>query len=341
MAGRLRWAGSEIAKAVSSLFLLVFVSFWLVRLTGNPIEIALGDRLNDAELEERIRGAGLDKPLAEQFVDYISALSRLDLGNSIFSSQPVLQSIMRSAGATFELAVPSLFFGLLFAYLIAYGTVRGSSSLIRFLHGQSAIFIYALPAFLLSVVVQSVFSAAGFDLPVSGRLSISGQLEYQSLHTKTGLVILDSLAAGHYQLTLDALAHLVLPVLVLASLTAAALTRVFALQIQDSLSRGYVIGARAKGLEESAVIRRYGVRPVISQMISISALEVAAVLTGAIYVENAFEIRGLGYLLVESVLARDYALVQGLVVALGFTIISINLIANELGRQLDPRIVTR
>ena len=189
--------------------------------------------------------------------------------------------------------------------------------------------------------MQSVFSAAGFDLPVSGRLSISGQLEYQSLHTRTGLVILDSLAAGHYQLTLDALAHLVLPVLVLASLTAAALTRVFALQIQDSLSRGYVVGARAKGLEESAVIRRYGVRPVISQMISISALEVAAVLTGAIYVENAFEIRGLGYLLVESVLARDYALVQGLVVALGFTIISINLIANELGRQLDPRIVTR
>jgi peptide/nickel transport system permease protein len=341
LAGRLRTASSEIVKALTSLFLLVVASFWLVRLTGNPIAIALGDRLSDQELEKRIRQAGLARPIGEQFLDYLAAVGRLDLGKSVFTSESVSEKIFRAFGSTFELAVPSLVFGILVAYGMAYLALRLSPSWVRSLHAQSAIVTYALPAFLLAVLGQWIFALVGVSLPVNGRLSVAGQIEYQSLPTRTGFVVLDSIANWNYKLALDALSHLVLPVIVLGALTAAALTRIFLLQIQSSLEKTYVTGARAKGLVESQVIKRYGVRPVLAQMVSISGLEVAAVITGAIYVENAFEIRGLGYLLVESVLARDYSLVQGLVLVLGVVIIAVNFVTSAWSRRLDPRIETK
>lgn len=341
MARRLRTASSEIVKAVSSLFLLVVASFWLVRLTGNPIVIALGDRLSDDELEQRIRQAGLDRPIGEQFLDYLAAVSRLDLGTSVFSSESVFEQILQAFGATLELAIPAIAFGILAAYAMAYLAIKFSVSWVQTLHVQTAIVTYALPAFLLAVVGQWFFTVGGFDLPVNGRLSVSGQIEYQSLPTRTGFVVLDSLVNLNHGLAMDALRHLLLPVLVLGSLTAAALTRIYLLQIQASLNQSYVTGARAKGLRESQVIKRYGVRPVVAQMVSISGLEAAAVITGAIYVENAFEIRGLGYLLVESVLARDYSLVQGLVLILGFVIITVNFVTSTWSRFLDPRIANK
>ena len=332
-----RRLGVELSRAVVSLFLLVSASFFLMRLTGNPIAIALGDKLSEVELQKRIVSAGLDKPVGEQFTQYITHLFQLNLGASIFSGESVALRIVSVIGATVELAIPALVIGIGLAYSGAFLAVRIRSRSFQKIYLLVVIGLLAIPAFLLGALARTVAGLAAINAPTTGRLSLVNQIQYERFESKTGFVLLDSFLAGEQAVFLDGLFHLWLPVSVLALFVAAALARPFYAQLQMAQTSGYVLGARAKGVSENRIVLRHSTRTVLSSLISISGLEIAAVLTGAIYVENTFEIRGLGFLLVDSVIARDFPIVQGLVIVIGLSVIFINLLASSWAKIVEPR----
>jgi peptide/nickel transport system permease protein len=328
---------SELVRALASLSLLVFATFWLVRLTGNPLEISMGDRLTEAELARRISNAGLDKPFFEQLGEYAVSMSRGDFGSSVFSERSVGSMLLSSMGTSLELAVPTMLIAISLAYLLATVAIRRFSSWGKTTYGLLSISIFALPAFLIAVPLKALFSGGAAALPASGRMSLLGQIQYQSLETKSGFVVTDAILQGRFDIALDAITHLILPVMALSLIMAAVLTRIYYLQIQASLEQPYVTGARAKGLKEFRLLHTHGTRPVLSRMVAISGIEIAALFTGVIYIENAFELRGLGFLLVESVLQRDYPVVQGVTVFIGTVVIIFNLFATGIAALLEPR----
>lgn len=327
----------EFFRAVVALALLVTSSFFLMRLTGNPLVIALGDKLNEVELQKRISQAGLDKPLAEQFLNFLNGLMKFDLGDSILSGESVATRIISVVGGTVEVAVPALILGLGLAYAGAFLAVRIRSNTFQRSYLIAVITLLSLPAFLLGAIARAAAATVGIDAPTVGRLSLLSQIRYQQFETQTGFIVFDSLLAGDERVLFDAFLHLWLPVSVLSLIVAAAVARPFYAQLFSASNSGYVLGARAKGLSENVILLRHSTRNVLSSLISISGLEIAAVLTGAIYVENTFEIRGLGFLLVDSVLTRDFPIVQGLVLFIGLVVILVNLVSSNWARLIEPR----
>ncbi len=282
-----------------TIFILVTVVFFLMRITGDPITAALGGRLPPDQLAERVAAAGYDRPLVIQYLEYLGNLVRGDFGTTFTDNRPVTTILATYGAATAELVgyslVVALLFGIPFGMIAAYRRDRWPDAVLRVV----AILGYATPVFFIGLMLKLVFSVRLGLLPVSGRLSTSGELTMATITNPSPFYVLDALRLGDVALLRDVVSHAILPALALGFLTGGVFLRLVRTNLIGTLERPYIESARSRGVGEARLVRKHALRPALIPVITVMGMQIAMSLGGAVLTETTFEWKGLGFMLAQ------------------------------------------
>jgi len=285
---------------------LVFLFVHLI--PGDPVEVMLGEQALATDKEALRRNLGLDRPLHLQYVGFIKGLLTGTLGRSLFTDEPVGETLLRHLGPTALLAGASLLIALAFALPLGILAALRQGSLLD----RGAILLaltgVAIPNFVLGPLLILAFSIGLGWTPVSGAEGPS---------------------------------HLILPALTLGTAMAGILSRMIRSSLLETLGEEYLRTARAKGLPERAVILRHALRTSLIPVITVVGLQAGGLLSGALITETIFAWPGLGRLTIQAINSRDYPLVQGAVLFIALGYVTVNFITDLLYARADPRIRLR
>ncbi|HEY7564327.1 MAG TPA: ABC transporter permease [Acidimicrobiia bacterium] len=349
----------RLLYAIPVLLGIVVVVFLLVRaIPGDPCRAMLGEKAT-AEACERFDAAnGLDQPVPAQLGIFLSKLVRLDLGESIRFSRPVTQILIERMPMTMELSVAALTLALLVGIPLGIIAAMRHNTAADVGTMAAANVGVSMPVFWLGLMLAYLFALVlketPFALPPSGRLTagISSQPFYEVwgwtvpetgfrsslLQFISNFFIFNALISGQWEVMWDAIKHLILPALALATIPLSIIARITRSSLLEVLGSDYVRTARAKGAVERRVVGRHALRNALLPVVTIGGLQLGGLLGGAVLTESVFSLAGVGRALVEAIFSRDYAVIQGmtLLVALGFVIV--NLAVDISYAYLDPRI---
>ncbi|MDT0548719.1 MULTISPECIES: ABC transporter permease [Streptomyces] len=322
------------------LFALASLVFLAIRLLpGSPATslAAGGNSLSAAEVsanEERVsRALGLDQPLLTQYGTFLDDLVHLRLGSSFYGSNSVLGLLADALPATIELTLAAMTVAVLLG--VSSGVVaalRKGRWIDTVIRGVATV-SFSLPWFALGVLGIIVFGVWLRWLPVLGRLPSS--LNY---HPTTNFVLLDAILQNRPELVWPWIEHLILPSVTLALSMAGFITRIVRASVLEVLGDDFVRTARMKGLSESVVIRHHVLRNAWLPIVTVLGLQFGSLLGGSVITETVFSYAGVGHLLVQGVLQRDYPVVQGAALAIALLFTLVNHAVDLLYTVLDPRI---
>jgi peptide/nickel transport system permease protein len=315
--------------------ILVTIVFFVMRvLPGDPALAVLRDGASDEQLAAYRAQMGLDKPIPEQYVEFLSGLIRFDFGQSMSRPRTVVEEITLFLPATIELAICSMFViatvGIFSGAFAAQHRKSASDYTIRVL----SIVLYSIPIFWLGLMFQMYFGAKLGWLPVSGRLSPGMTPEYRI----TGMYTIDAILKQDWALLKDALMHLILPSLTLGLVIAGVFTRLTRANMLDVLEEDFITAGRARGLRERVLVYKHGLRNAAIPIVTLLGLQFAVLLAGAILTETTFSWPGLGRLLVDRIFDRDFSVVQGSIVFFALLVAGASLVVDVIYGFLDPRI---
>ena len=301
-------------QAIPVMVLVATAVFLLLRLTpGDPTDILLGPEATPERAAELRRDLGLDQPLPVQWAVWFGHVLRGDLGESIFLRRPVTQAIWERAEPTLMLTLLSLLIAVMLGLSlgIAAAVRQGSwADIVAMLVSLAGI---SMPTFWIGLNLILVFSVILGLLPVAGYKPLSEGL-WENVR------------------------YLVLPAVTLGFYDAALLARMTRSMMLGVLKEHYVRTARSIGVSERRVVLRHALRNALIPLLTIVGLMFAGLMGGALVTETVFNIPGVGRLLIQAVLRRDYALVQGIVLLIAGAYVFINLCVDILYGVLDPRI---
>lgn len=316
---------------------VTLVSFALVQVVpGDPVAASLGDQASAdpatvAAFRERF---GLDKPLPEQYLIYVTNLVQGNFGESLQTRRPVAEDLAKYMSATIELSLVAMTIamigGVALGIIAAVYRDRWPDQVIRVISLAGV----SVPTFWLSLVCLYVFFFQLGWSPGVGRLppGASGPT------TITGLYTIDALLTGNWKLLWGALSHLALPAMVLAIYTIGAITRFTRAAMLDAFQQDFVRAARAKGMPERVVVLRHVLRPALAAIITVSGMAFGRMLGGAVLVESVFSWPGLGEYAYRSALALDLRAIMGVSLVIAAVYIIVNLVVDILYAVVDPRI---
>ena len=321
-----------------TIFILVTMVFFLMRITGDPITAALGGRLPPEQLAQRIHEAGYDRPIFIQYFDYLAQLLRGDFGRTISDNLLVTDMLAIYGTATLELAINALIValavGIPLGMLAAYKRDKWQDAVLR----VSAILFYATPVFFAGLLLKLVFSVWLGWLPVAGRSGIATQLAMSQLESPSGIFWLDALRSGNMAAFWDVARHSVLPAVALGLLTAGIFLRLVRTNVIGTLGKDYVEAGRSLGVSEFRLLTRHAFKPALIPIITVMGLQIALLLGGAVLTETTFEWKGLGFALASYLTARDFVAVQGIVALLAVIVALTNFIVDVIAALIDPRV---
>ena len=298
--------------------------------------INLGDRATQSPgLVEAFRHRwGLDRPVVVQYLIYLGNLLRGDLGTSIATNRPVLTELALSLPATVELATVAVVVAVIVGVSLGIlAAVTRDSAVDAVARGAAAIGV-AVPTFWFAILLLStVYYRLGWA-PPPGRLT-SGLAPPEPI---TGMYVLDSLLRGRPDLFADALRHLVLPVVVLATIGVGFVTRITRASMLEVLGRDYVRTAQAKGLTRWAVVLRHALRNALIPIITIGGTLYAQLMSGTVLTETIFSWPGLGRYAFSSAASLDFPAVMGVALVVGAIYVAINLGVDLLYVLVNPRV---
>lgn len=321
MSHRSRWAPSQAALhavrrliiALPVVWVVVSVVFLLIHLVpGDPVVQMLGEGATAADISALRHSYGLDAPLAEQYAHYWHGVARLDLGRSLRLHASVTSLILERYPYTLALTVTALLLGILFAVPAGLVSALRRGAWPDRLLGAVSLLGLSFPNFALGPLLILFFSIRLGWLPVSG-VGTTGNIP-------------------------DLLAHLALPALTLGLSLAAILTRMVRTATLEELGQDYVRTARAKGLRESAIVLRHVLPNALIPVLTVLGLQFGGLLAGAIVTETIFSLPGIGRLTLSAISNRDYALVQGSLLAIGLTYVAVNMLTDLAYTLVNPRI---
>jgi peptide/nickel transport system permease protein len=293
---------------------VAIVVFAILRLTpGDPAAIIAGDSATSEQLEQIRAHMGLDKPIYLQFLLWLVQLLRGDLGVSLISGVPVSGMIADRIGPTLALGTTIIVFSVIVAIPLGVMAAWRQGTLLDRSVTAFSVFGFSVPVFVNGYLLILLFSIGLGWLPVQG---------YRPL------------AAGFWPF----FERLILPTLALSTAYIALITRITRTSILEVMGEDYIRTARAKGAKESAVLIRHALRNAAVPIVTIIGVGIATLISGVVVTESVFNLPGLGRLVVEAVLARDYPVIQGLIMFFSFTYILINLVVDVLYTVFDPRI---
>jgi len=308
----------RFARAIGVLFLVSVLTFLALRLTpGDPALLLMGPQAGRADNYERYlkvrEEMGLDESLPVQYGIWIGAVLRGDLGESNRSGQPVTQAVFEKLPATLALAAAGLIFAIPTSIVIGVIAARRRTGAVdRVMRTTTTLFL-AVPGFWVGILMILLFSVALGWLPPSGYRPLS-----------TGPVTF--------------LRHLVMPSIALGLVLVGILTRFVYTEMCEILESDYVRNLRALGMSESDILFRHAARNALLPMISVVGLQTGTLIGGAVLIEQVFGFPGVGQLMLQGVLFRDYQIVQGAVVIVTIGILAANYLVDILYRAADPRI---
>jgi peptide/nickel transport system permease protein len=307
----------RIVVMVPVAFFLTLILFIVLRLTpGDPVQVELGEQATPETVAALHHELGLDKPLPVQYAIWVARITRGDLGRSLANPQPVLAAIMERLPATVELGLMAFVFHLVVALIIGTVAAVYRHSLLGPLTTLSASVFISLPGFFLAILLVLVFAIKLRLFPVSGFTPLTGP---------DGDVVQN-------------LRHVALPMIALAMPETAALARLVRSSLLETLYSDYIRTARAKGLSEWVIIGRHAMRNAALPLITGLSLALGFLFSGAVLIETIFAWPGVGRLAVSALSARDYPIVQGVVLCSALSIMVANLIADVAYAVADPRI---
>jgi ABC-type dipeptide/oligopeptide/nickel transport system permease component len=314
----------------------VIVFFILRVMPGDPVQLMFGDG-DDANLgEARARYEqilGLDQPLPVQYVRFLGEIVTLDFGNSIVrGGEPVSNMIGRALPLTIELAIVSLIIALVIAVPVAILSALKQNTIWD--RGGTALALVgvSLPSFWQGIMLILFFAVYIPILPVSGVVAAN-----LSIERVTGMAFTDSVLTGNWEAAWSVARHLVLPAITLGTAVAAQFVRVLRSSLLEVKHQDFIDAFRARGLGERTIVRHM-LHNALPTTAVIVGLRVGALLSGTIVIETVFAYPGMGFLLIQAINARDFPVVQGVVVLLTVMVILSNLAADVVHGWLDPRI---
>ena len=311
-----RFISRRAVQAAPLLLLLSGGVFALIHfIPGGPLTVFLSNpQVRPEDIARLQRSLGLDRPLAEQYLRWLSGFIRGDWGFSFADGRPVVERVFERIPATVELTgIALLLSGVLATPLGILTGVRRRSvfdhvvTLVAFLG-------ISMPVFWLGLMLQLGLGLRLRWLPLSGR---------------------ETFGAGDF---IDHVRHLIMPACTLTVVHIAAWSRYLRASMVDALADPYIKTARAKGLNEFVVVLRHALRNALLPMITVISMDTAFLLSGAVITESVFAWPGVGGLFVDSIFRRDYAVIMGILMIGAVAVIVLNFFADLLYAWIDPRI---
>ena len=301
----------RLVQTIPVLFGIVLTVFLVVRLIpGDPARIMLGTRASEEKLAELRTELGLDQPIWQQFVTFVGNVAQGDLGQSLFYRRPVLDIILERLPVTVTLVVLSVILSVAVCVPLAVASaMRQGSVTDQAVRGLSTLAL-AMPGFWLGLNLLILFAVVWPVFPLSG------------------------FGKG----PLDILWHLTLPAITITASLAPILIRTLRASLIEVMSAPHVQFARTKGLGETRLMRRHVLRNGLMATVTILGVNIGWLMGGSVVVETVFSLPGLGALIVSSISARDYPMIQGIALVFGLLVILINLVTDLVYAALDPRV---
>jgi peptide/nickel transport system permease protein len=314
--------------------LLAFIISHLV--PSDPLVSNLGQRaMSDPKIVAAFRAEwGLDKPLPEQYITYLRNLLQGNLGKSIKSRRPVIEDLRAFLPATIELAASSILVGAILGVTLGVlSAIYRNSWIDHFVRFFSLIGV-SLPVFWLALILLFVFYSRLGWVAGPGRLDPG----LQAPPYVTGLMTIDAILAGQWDVFRNALSHLVLPSIVLGSYTAGLIARVTRSSMLEVLGLDYIRTARAKGLRERGVVLKHGMRNALVPVVTVIGLSFANLLAGTVLTERIFAWQGIGSYAFQASTSLDFQAIMGVSLLIAFIFIVTNFVVDLLYFVLDPRL---
>ncbi len=310
----LKYTLHRVALAVPTLLIVAVIVFVLMRaIPGDPAQIMLGDLENPRALAQMRSDLGLDRPVAMQFLVWLKRLAAGDLGNSIAQQRPVLEMLWGAFGVTASLVIPAMLIASLLAIPLGMIAAWKQNTWVDVSVVTAAIVFLSIPSFWLGLIFLLVFGLKLDLLPVVGYVSP-----------------LEDFREG--------IRYLIMPVTALALIETGVLIRMARSSTIEVLRLEYITHARAKGLRETAVALRHALKNAMAPTWTMIGLALGSLLGGAVVTETVFTLPGIGRLLVDSIFARDYPVVQGCLLFITLIYVLVNLVVDLCYPLFDPRV---
>ncbi|MDR6600958.1 peptide/nickel transport system permease protein [Achromobacter deleyi] len=304
----------RLFSVIPVLVVVAVIVFAMLRLTpGDPAAIIAGDGATSAQIDEIRKNMGLDKSIPDQFSIWVGQLAQGDLGTSLISDAPVSSLIADRIGPSVALSLSTIVFTVLVAIPLGIVAAWRQGKLLDRAIMAGSVVGFSVPVFIIGYVLILVFSMQLGWFPVQG---------YQPM------------SEGGWQFA----QRLVLPTLALSTVYVALIARIVRSSVIEVMQEDFIRTARAKGLRESGVLLRHALGNAAVPIVTIIGVSIAMLIGGVVVTESVFNIPGLGRLVVDAVLARDYPVIQAMILLFSLVYVGINLVIDLSYTVLDPRI---
>ncbi|MGG1662563.1 nickel ABC transporter permease [Brevibacillus sp. NRS-1366] len=297
---------NRLVSGIIVLFGLSIFTFALIHMIpGDPARIMLGQKATVEQVELLREQMGLNKPLVVQYVDYVSGVVKGDLGTSLKTGRPVFVEITERFPATVKLALVGIGIAIILGVATGILAAKYKNTSIDYTITSLATLGMSLPSFWLGLIMIMVFAVKLSWFPIAGG---------------TGFM------------------DIVLPAITLGVLSSTTIIRLTRSGMIDVLANDYIRTAKAKGMRESIILFRHAFRNVMIPVVTVVGLQMAALLGGSVIIEQVFSWPGIGTLAISAISSRDFPMIQGITLFMGFVYVTVNILVDLLYGLIDPRV---
>ncbi|GHF84303.1 ABC transporter permease [Streptomyces filamentosus] len=318
----------QLIPTLLGLSVLLFI--WLNRLPGGPASAILGERATEADVARINRALGLDQPIYVQYGRFLKRLLDLDLGTSVQTGQPVWDEFVLRFPATVELSLAAMLIAVVVGVPLGYIAARKRGGWIDVASVSGSLVGICIPVFFLAQLLKAAF---GDVFGTFGRQSTG--IDATSV---TGFAVLDGVLTGEFDAAWDALMHLVLPGVTLATIPLAVIVRMTRASVLEVLGEDYVRTAESKGLERRIVRGRHVLRNALLPVVTAIGLLTGSLLSGAVLTESVFTFGGIGSFIRTAIDGRDYPVLVGFIMFIALIYVVINMLVDLAYSVIDPRV---
>jgi peptide/nickel transport system permease protein len=330
-----RYVLVRLALAPVFLLLLLTLLFVLLRvLPGDIVTASLAGRASEERIEAARQAAGVDRPIAVQYVEYLTDIARGDFGQPLTDPRSTADLLRDLLPATIELTLVAMLVAVPLGVVLGSLAARFRDSPMDGAFRLFGIISFSIPVFWLGIQAQLVFANWLGWLPTGNRISA----RIAGVDGPTGFYVLDGLLAGNTEFALTAAKHLILPGATLGLIISGVFIRLVRVNMLQTLRADYVESAHARGVAERPVLFRHAFKNALVPVITIFGLQFALLLGGAILTETTFSWPGIGSKLVDFINARDYVGVQVLVSVIAILIVLVSVVIDIINGLIDPRV---
>ncbi len=309
-----KFIAKRVLRSIPVLVIVVVVSFFITHLMpGDPVQTMLGDKANNEQVILMRQELNLDKPVLEQFVIWVSGLARLDLGESIFWKEPIIDIISKRIEPTLILAIIAIIISVIIGVPTGLMAAKHHERLFDKAFSVMTLLSISIPAFWIAIMAIQLFCIRFRLFPVSGYEGIADSGFFSAVY------------------------QLLLPGIVLGIMHSGLIARMTRTTMLEVMQQDYLKTARAQGVNEKKVINVHGFANAVSPIILVIGFSFASLLGGAAVIEQLFNIPGTGNMAITAVLKRDYPLIQGSLLFIASIFIVINMVVDIICGLIDPK----